>query len=387
MCRTCSIVLFLVLPCLGFAPSAKAQSVDVRALQRHALDARLEPAQRDEHVQAMASLLAQSVRSDRDAVHEAQRVIQAAFMLVCDESVLTSLSPETVAQVDDALESVFTYEEVIEGDRWDPLAYVHGFFNHDVVPSDIARVRDGWAAIPEDERGRHYPTYIHAIDGVTKPLAYWELAGKDEMKAALETALPLLLEMLEQPPAPGTAFHPPSHAPLVLAPLFARWRDHPEYGPVIKRHLGSKEEFIQRLAGRLVGARDDRDTLASWEYTFHRVSGMYVANALARLGARSATPILRASLQVYLDHPGRGAAPEYTRRALVALGDPDARAYLEEAVEKQRLGHLAEEWAVWLCRNGDDKARTYGEGILRRILETDAADPLAVYFARERETL
>jgi len=347
------------------------------------IEARINPETRDATLRELAEMLTQLAEDNRQRAHDLQQDFQYAVLLATDPGVYDTLAMDTILAVDNAMESTYTFEDVIEGDRWDPLTYAHGFYNRDVTAREIKDVAERWRDMEDDERRRQYPTYIHVIDAVTKPLAMGALTGgEDETHGALGIAVPLLKEMLLQEVLPGRAFHPPSHAALVLGPLHERWADHPRHGDLVRGHLGDREAFITLMEGRLIAAQPNPSEIEGFQRRFYAIVGQYVANALARMNARSAVPTLRECVSYY----ARGVsdtAVAYTKRALVALGDTEARSAIEDYVERgQRLGEV-EAIAVWLIRNGRGETVAYGQELLGRILDTDPESALRTHFENE----
>jgi hypothetical protein len=367
----CALTIFTLT-----AQTAHAADLATQA-KRLGLEARLHPDQRDAKAQQLAALIKDTAAADKDALFKAQGDVQYALMLLCDRGVLETLSRDTVESVDDALESAFTLDEYLAGNRWEAMCYVQGFLNHDVTAAEIRAVRSRWENMTPAERAPVYPTYVHVIDVVTKPLSVWALATPEETTAALEEAVPLLKSMLLQALERGTAFHPPSHAALVLGPLFERWENH----PVVTKHLGDRATFEALLTGRLVGAQPDHADFEPWQHAFFAYSGQYIANTLARMDVRSAVPTLQETLTIYQQTNARRRAIPYTQRALIALGDPTARAKLEAK------GPDAITTAVWLARNATGQGRAYGENLLGKLLNCSPEKALNLHLQQLLESL
>lgn len=352
------------------------------AIQHLGLDARLDTGNRDAHVQALAGIIAQLAGADPARLHGLQRDVQEALLLVCDPPIFDTLSRETVEAVDHALEQVITLDEVSRSTRWEPLIYAYGFFNHDTSAEEIRRVWDVWVGMSDAERELAFPTYPHTIDAVCKPLSMGPLAPPADTREALAVALPALKALLLQVPAPGRAYHIPSHAALVLGPLHDRWAGTELAGDLIEQHLGNREEFAALLAGQLAGARPDRAELSEVEFGFYAYSGRYIANGLARFNERSIVLVLRASLEVYEARGGDATVLAYTRRALAALGDSTERAALESALENGDNNAIPT--LVWLCRNGQGETLDYAERLLGMALGCPPDQTLATWFREQQ---
>ncbi len=375
----------MVLICMAVAAFARpAAAADAAQLERLALGARLQPAQRDALVQQIAAHL-QAASANKAQLRRQQNGYARALLLVCDHDVIGTLSPATREAVDDAIESAIGLDDIRSG-GWDRLAYVYGFFNHDVTPEQIERIAQGWRDMTEAQRRRVYPTYPHLIDAMCKPLSVSGLGDDAQTDRALRTTIPLLKEMALGEPRPGRAFHPPTHAALVLGELYARWCDDATHGPLVRRLLGEREAFAKMLADRLIGAQPanqlDRTAVGFYAYT-----GRYFANTLARLDARSAAPVLRRSLALYEEKGAGGSTVAYTRRALVALGDAGLRDELETKLAADPRDPASVELLVWLCRNGRGETAVYGRKLLAQALGCEPAAALKVYFERRLSAL
>ncbi|MDP8243343.1 MAG: hypothetical protein P9L94_04620 [Candidatus Hinthialibacter antarcticus] len=369
-----TLIMLMVLTSLGGAQTVQEnQSLNEKTIMRLGLEARIDPQVRNQRAQELATMI---LNAKTETVHEQMRPIQEALLLLCDRRVMPTLERKTIQMIDDALEKHITIEEIDRSVRLDRLSYVYGFFNHDVSPKEIIKYREQWASLSLEEKASRYPTYIHLFDLVCKPLSVGPLDSPQETAQALELAAPLLKQMVTQPPRPGTAFHEPSHAALVLGPLYERWADTADYGAIIQKHLGSREAFQQMLTAQLVGAQDQPLKLEKMEHTFYAYSGRYLANALARLNARSAVPALKKTLDVYQQTGAAPASIQYTVRALVALGDKDARAEFEKTLaEGEGLNDLA-----WLARNGQGETLQYALNHLGKQLNVDPSHALKAYF-------
>lgn len=373
-------VLIVFTSLSGAQPMQPNPILDETTIMRLGLEARIDPQLRNQRAQELATLI---LKAKTETVHGLMRPIQEALLLLCDRRVLATLQRDTMRMIDDALEKHITIEEVDRSVRLDRLSYVYGFFNHDVKPSEIVKYRDQWASLSLEEKAPRYPTYIHIIDLVCKPLSVGPLDSPQQTAEALELAAPLLKQMVTQPPRPGTAFHEPSHAALVLGPFYERWADTDDYGAIIKKHLGEPEAFYQMLAQQLVGAQDDPLKLDKMQHAFYAYSGRYLANTLARLNARATAPILKKTLSVYEKTGAAPASIQYTKRALVALGDKDARAEFEKTLsENSDLSNLA-----WLARNGQGETLQYALKHLGAHLNADPAHAIKAYFEKQLEAL
>lgn len=353
-------------------------------IRQWGLEARLDPAVRDVRIQAIAALLRDL---PGEKVHELQGDVQYALLLQCDSEIYETLAPETIAAVDTGLEALFSLEDVDRSNHWEPLIYVYGYFNRDVTPAIIQDVIGQWDRLSEAEKAPRYPTYIHVIDAVTKPLSMGPLIEPGTTRDAMAIVVPALKAQFLLPPAPGTAFHPPSHACLVLGPLYDRWIGDPENGALIREHLGTRAEFETLMASQLPGAPGRATPLSSVDYGYYAYIGSYLANTLARMDARSAVPALRRSLAIYEEHAAKGRVIAYTQRALLALADPEARAHFTAQVRDaaQRDDSIAT--AVWLARNGQGETAVYGREKLGDLLHCSATDALTTYFTMELDEI
>lgn len=354
---------------------------DAGRIERLGLTARIDPSLRDRAIQQIAIRLKEMADADKSRAQQMQSAFQEALLLVCDRDVIGTLSNETIEAVDDAIESTMSLDDLARG-GWDRLGYVYGFFNHDVTVKEIKRVADGWDAIPEDQREPHYPQYVHLIDAVCKPLSIDGLQSDQETSAALAIALPLLKSMLLQKPKPGRAFHPPSHAALILGPLYERWERSEKHRLQLLEYLGDRQEFVALMLGQLVGARNDRMDLTDRDYAFYAYTGRYLANALARLNARAALPALQHSLDVYQAKGVAASTTDYTRRSLIALGDESERTQLEQGTPDHVISI-----AVWLARNGQGETAAYGRRLLGDVLRCDPGEAIERHFRGRLATL
>lgn len=367
-------------------PSQEVSVTSPVEIQRLGLRARVHPKERDADIQQLAHSIATLSQTDRKQLQDVQKEFQEALLLVCDPGVYDTLSMDTLHAVDDALEQAFTMDDINRDTTWEPLIYVYGYFNRDASAKEIARVRDRWEAIPEEDRGPYYPTYPHVIDAVTKPLTMGPLFNPEETGRALDVAVPMLRDMLLQPPLPGRAYHPPSHAALVLGPLYDRWAEDPALSVHVRSRLGDREAFTALLAGQLVGSLPDRSILEPYAYDFYAYTGRYIANALARFNGREALPALQESLAVYLAQGSKDASIAYTRRALVALGDETERASLEKTLASDDNA-AAVATLVWLCRNGRDETVTYASRLLGKHLNVPPDRALQTWFEHQLTAL
>jgi hypothetical protein len=379
--HNCTLVLVCTaLFCAMQAYTDDLTAADVRLL---GLEARLNPEHRDSKLTELAGALQELGTHDQATLAERQDDFQYALLLAVDMVVYETLAPDTIAAIDRALESFITLDEIGRSNRWEPLIYVYGFFNRDVTAQQIKDVAALWDNIPESEREVNYPTWPHSVDAVCKPLSMGPLLDPGETLPALERAVPLLKELLLHEPEPGRAFHMPSHAALVLGPLYDRWVDDPEAGKIVRRHLGSREAFNDLMAGRLLAAAEaDPFMMPTWTHGFYAYSGRYLANGLARLDARNALPTLNETLIQYEKLGAAQTSIDYTRRALIALGDADQRRAMEggDIAERMRL-------AVWFARNGKGETKTYGLDLLGTLLGVPSNEALRTWFEQERDRL
>jgi len=385
---TVSRVLGLFLACgslvaAGETPGGPDPVTDSNAIRTLGLRARLYPEERDAAVQRLARSIAIMSTGDKAGLKERQRDFQEALLLVCDPEIYETLSTAAIEAVDNALESAFTMTDIKRDTDWEPLIYVYGFFNRDTNVQELIEIHDQWIAIPVEEREPYYPTYPHAVDAVTKPLSMGPLFNPMDTGPALDVAVPQLRAMLLQPPIPGRGFHVPSHAALVLGPLYERWADDPEHRTRVTAYLGVRDEFEALMAGQLIGSLPDTSDLEDFAFGFYAYSGRYIANALVRLDSGLAVPALRQSLEVYRAHDAPGATIAYTRRALVALGDEAERKAFEESLAAGDESAVAT--LVWLCRNARAEGEEYASTLLGKELGVPAGEALDAWFKQQLE--
>jgi hypothetical protein len=336
---------------------------------------------RDADLKQMAAMIEDLAARDKDRLRQLQRSFEDAFMFVCDREVYDTLAPETIRAVSKAIASAVTYDDLARGTTWDSLAYAWGYFHRDVTPEAIQKVRDDWESIPDGQREPIYPYYVHLIDVVCKPLSMGALASDEATSRALAIAIPMLIPMLAQPPKAGYAFHPPSHASIILAPLYDRWADSAKFGPLVRRELGDREAFIKLETDQLLSRHADPRNLSPMEYRFFYVSNLYVANALARLDAREAVAALRETLAIGEEKRAPRNFINYMQRALVTLGDETLRRQVESlALLGDSSRAPAIETLAWVCRNGRGEALEYGRRMLGRALDCAPERALQVYF-------
>ncbi|GMV93137.1 MAG: hypothetical protein AMXMBFR82_29150 [Candidatus Hydrogenedentota bacterium] len=377
------VLLVTALSTTGASTQPEDVVQDATAIHALGLRARLYPEERDPAVQRLAKSIAVLSASDKARLRELQQDFQEALLLVCDPEIYETLSTGTIEAVDTAIEGVVTMDDIKRDTEWEPLIYVYGFFNRDANAGEIVRIQDQWVSIPADEREPYYPTYPHAIDAVTKPLSMGPLFDPQETTQALNVATLLLRAMLLQPPLPGRGFHVPSHAALVIGPLYERWENDVRLGVQVKQHLGTRDELEALMAGQLVGAQPDLANLDDDAFGFYAYTGRYLANGLARLDARVAVPALRQSLEIYRAHEAPETTIAYTERALAVLGDADARAQLETALTAGEDDALLT--VVWICRNAQGEGRAYGCALLGEQMSVPADEALDAWFRRELE--
>jgi len=369
----------------GIFPSwGTAEAVTGAQIRVLGLEARLDPTIRDGRI---GQLTAHMAAMDVEAIHAIQGDIQYALMLVADPEIYDTLSPRSIESVDAQLERLFDLEAIDRDNHWEPLVYAYGFFNRDVTLETIQEVVDRWEALSDAEKAPRFPTYIHVIDAVTKPVSMGLIGDVQNTGAVLEIVVPLLKSQFLQPPAPGTAFHPPSHACLVLGPLYDRWIDHPELGAIIRKHLGTRPDFEAMLASQLPGGLPSGPPPSHMTYGYYAYIGSYLANTLARLDARSAVPALKRSITIYTEHQAKGRTLAYTRRALLALGDPEARSVFHTMAGGLEKREEAIELAVWCARNGRNETRQFGLKYLGHLLQCAPEVALDTYFQREADAL
>jgi len=376
-------LLALVLGCAWPAP-AVAGEVTGDHIRQLGLEARLDADLRDGHLLEIAHLM-RSLGSG--AVRGLQGDFQYALLLSADPAIYDTLRPETIAAIDSGLEGLFSLEDIDRDNRWEPLIYAYGFFNRDVTAETVQRVLGYWSALPETDKVPRYPTYIHVIDAVSKPVSMGAVGDRENTRAILERVLPAMKRQFLQPPRPGTAFHPPSHACLVLGPLYDRWVDDPDFGALVVEHLGTRAEFEAMLASQLPGGLPEGPPASHMALGYYTYIGGYLANTLARLDARSALPALRRSLAIYEGQNGPGRTPEYTRRALLALGDPESRESFARRCENPEYREACIALAVWLARNGKNETKSYGEAVLGILLNCPPDLALETWFRQEKAAL
>jgi hypothetical protein len=381
-----SWVALLVLACgilhADGQPAEGQQPVtDAAAIQALGLRARLYPEERDAAVQRLAQSIAMMSGGDKQALKERQQDFQEALLLVCDPEIYATLSTATIAAVDAALEGAFTMADIKRDTDWEPLIYVYGFFNRNTNVQELIQLHDQWIAIPVEERDPYYPTYPHAIDAVTKPLTMGPLFNPMDSGPALDVAVPQLRAMVLQKPIPGRGFHVPSHAALVLGPLYERWENDPEHRTRVTVYLGVRDEFEALLAGQLIGSVPDTSKLEDFAFDFYAYSGRYFANALVRLDSGLAVPALRQSLEIYRARNAPEATTAYTRRALVGLGDEAERKALEDSLAAG--DESAVDTLVWLCRNARNEGKIYAATLLGKELGVPAEEALDAWFRQQ----
>jgi hypothetical protein len=367
----------------NYAQSTADLPLDANAIRVLGLRARLFPEERDAAVQRLAKSIAVLSASDTGRLRDLQGDFQEALLLVCDPGIYETLSPGSIEAVDAAIEGAVTMDDIKRDTDWEPLIYVYGFFNRDTNAGEIIKIQDQWVSMPATTREPYYPTYPHAIDAVTKPLSMGPLFDPQETARALDVSASLLRSMLMQQPLPGRGFHIPSHAVLVLGPLYDRWDDDIEYGPRVKQRLGDRDKFEALMAGQLVGAHPNCADLEEFAYDFYAYSGRYLANGLARLDARVAVPALRQSLEIYRARNAPDATIAYTERALAALGDATEQSKLEAAVAAGDDDAIST--VVWICKNAQGEGKVYGCGLLGEHLGVPADQALDAWFRTELE--
>lgn len=357
--------------------TAPPTDAEIRAL---GLEARLDPTVRNTNLKQLAQWM-DSLSTDQ--VHKRQSAFQYALLLQCDPEIVSTLDPVAMKAVDKSLERLFDFSEIARDTNWEPLIYAYGFFNRDVSPEQIAKVLSKWESMSEKEKTPLNPTYIHVIDAVCKPLVSGELKDRATTRQALEIVLPALKDLFVAPPKPGTFFHAPSHSCLVLGPLYDRWINDEDFGPLIKQHLGDRATFENLLASQLVGVVEKETPLPPMEYRYYAYIGSYLANTLARLDARSALPALERSMQIYEREKAGGRLMKYTQRALLALGNEATRAEFEEDLMESAKQEASITTLAWLCRNGRGETKAYAEEKLGALLECKADEALQKYFEME----
>jgi hypothetical protein len=351
------------------------------------ITARLNPIIRDRVISEIAAALTSLGKTNEEGLHSIQSAFQYALLLSCDRGIYETLKPETIEAVDNALESLFTIDDINRDLRWEPLVYVYGFFNHDATVAEIIKVRDSIKALPDDTREDMYPVYPHGFDALVKPLAMGHLTDASQTAEALNAAIPMLKKVIQDEAKPGRAFHPPSHAIIVIAPIYDRWADTegPE-GVVVRELLGTRDEFVALLQSRVVGGVPAPRNLPKFHYRFYAYSGQYFANAFARIDARETIDALKLSLELYEENIGYPSLIAYTKRALVVLGDLVARAELEVALSRSSNARAVDTLA-WICRNAQGEGKAYAEQTLASEFGCDPEDALDSYLNRKLAVL
>lgn len=368
----------------GVAYAATPEAVTGNQIRRMGLEARLDPAVRDARIREIAKMLTVVGAERVDAL---QGDFQYALLLQCDPEIYDTLSPETIAAVDAGLEALFDLDAIDRDNRWEALIYVYGFFNRDVTPETIRTVLARWDALSDEEKAPRYPTYVHVIDAISKPVSMGALRDHAATREALTLTVPALKRQFLQGPKPGTAFHPPSHACLVLVPLYERWIDDRAFGPFLTEELGDRAAFEALMASQLPGAREGDAALTDMEYGYYAYLGAYLANALARLDARSTVPALERALAIYEARSAEGRVLDYTRRALVALGAPRYRADFELVLKDPVHREASLSSLAWLARHGQGETKSYALARMGGILECPPERALDVYFEQEHGSL
>jgi len=389
--RRSGLIICAISVCISLVGSGEAGSSDLDELERtiraKGIQARIDPENRDRLIGEIAATLQALGQEDEKGLRSIQFTFQYALLLSCDPGIYETLEPETIEAVDNALESLFTIEDISRDLRWEPLVYAYGFFNRDVTVGEIVKVRDSIRALPDDKRERMYPIYPHGFDALVKPLAMGHLSDPTQTAKALSAAIPLLKEVVTGEAKPGRAFHPPSHAVIVIAPIYDRWADTdgPE-GDVVRELLGTRKEFVKLLESGMVGGVQTPRELPEFHYRFYAFDGQYFANALARIDAREAVDTLKLSLEIYEENVSHPSLIAYTLRALVTLGDPEARAALEESLSGPNAERAVDTLA-WICRNAQGEGKSYAEERLAAYLDSEPEEALPVYLKRQLKAL
>lgn len=321
---------------------------------------------------------------DRDKLKTMQQAFQDALMQFTFLEDFIKINRNSIEEVDNALESIFTLEDIKNGYEWNSLAYVYGYFNHDVTAEEIQQVSDGWDQLSEEEKAKQFPTYVHLIDAVVKPLAYWEQPSKREMLNALDAGVPLLKKLLTQEPAPGTAFHAPSHALIILGDMYMRWEQNSKYWENDSmyiarptRYIGAKQVFAQQLNSMCIGSVENPDSLSKDEYRFYAVREYYLANTLARINWRFngvTSDILRKSLSVYEKQGGAEKTIHAIKRCMASLKDKEIR----EEFSRNSIDHVED--YMWIIRNGKLEAVTYGTKMLAGLIGCPVDKAVELYY-------
>jgi hypothetical protein len=348
--------------------TALANDTTPETLKIMGYESRIEPSVRADRLHEIALRLQALNQVDRDKLKKIQGAFQEALMQFTDLDVIITLDLRSVEEIDNALESIFTLDDIRNGYEWNSLAYVYGYFNHDVTLEEIKTVSNGWDELSDEEKAKQFPTYIHAIDAVVKPLAYWEQPSRREMINCLDAAVPLLNKILNQEPASGTAFHAPSHAMLILGDMYMRWEQGTKFweGDSMyiarpTRYIGAKQAFGKLLNSMCIGSLENPDSLCKDEYRFYAVREYYIANTLARINWRFngvSAEIMKKSLAIYEKQGGAEKTIHAIKRCMIALHDNETR----ETFAEKPMDHVED--FVWIIRNGKLEAVTYAETML-----------------------
>ena len=375
------------LACFCLAANGEESPSGLQAIERNVREmgimARLDPEKRDQFIVEIAATLEDLGEKDENGLRSIQGAFQYALLLSCDRGIYETLQPETIEAVDNALETIFAIEDINRDLRWEPLVYAYGFFNRDLTIDEIAKVRNAIDALSDDARQRMHPIYPHTFDAMAKPLSMGPLTDASQTVEALKIIVPMLKDVVMEEAKPGRAFHPPSHAILVIAPLYDRWADAkgPE-GDLVRELLGTRAEFVAMLISRLVGGVPTPKDLPQFHYAFYAFDGQYFANALARIDAREAVDALKLSLEVYRENITHPSLISYTQRALVTLGDRNARAALEKSLSSTN-NERAVDTLVWICRNAQGEGKAYAEKTLAKQLNCKPEQALDSYLSKQ----
>lgn len=141
--RLTGLIVYARLIASGLISSAQESASELGMIEREVrtlgIRARLEPDNRDRHLTELAATLKALAVEDEKALRMIERAFQYALLLSCDRDICDTLMPDTIEALDDALERLFTIEDINFDHRWEDLLYVYGFFNRDVTVEEIAK--------------------------------------------------------------------------------------------------------------------------------------------------------------------------------------------------------------------------------------------------------
>lgn len=384
--KVCMGLLFLLcvsensypqaIPVIGDATAIAAQATP-EIIKLMGYMSRLEPSIRDDRLHELANYMNALNQVDRDKLKKLQEAFQESLLQFTGDKIISDLDRMWVEEIDNALEAVFTLDDIRKGYEWNSLVYVYGYFNHDITVKEIQDIANEWYHMPEEEKAKQFPTYIHLIDAVVKPLAYWEQPVLSETLDRLEVGVSLLANILKQEPAPGTAFHAPSHGLIISAAMYNRFQNKTMYSSRLTKNIGVKAVYGELLNSLSIGAHPDPGSIEKDLYRFYMVREYYAANALARLNWRFngvTSDILRKSLEIYEKQGGAEKTIHAVHRCMVALKDANARKEFESNLDN-RIEDL-----VWIINNGKDEAVDYATIMLAKAMNCPVDKAVELYY-------